>query len=136
MRRKWGLVVLTASIDIFHEQVKFESFSFGASLDTHLWLLSAATLPTNLKILLQSLILVRNVILAHSTYQTRKWNISPFTKRINLMRHFEEDFRTKIYRYMFPFRSFTFIKVTKTIFPNKNPEIKSTQIINKNHKYY
>lgn len=34
---------------MFHEEMKFGSLSFPVSLDTHLWLLSAATFPTNLQ---------------------------------------------------------------------------------------
>lgn len=40
---------LTGSIEAFQEEVKPGSLSVVASLNTHLWLLSAATLPTNLE---------------------------------------------------------------------------------------
>lgn len=36
-------------MDTLHEEMKLESPSFDASLKTHLWLLSAATLPTSLQ---------------------------------------------------------------------------------------
>lgn len=48
--KQWSCVTcLTGSIDMFHEEMKFGSLSFPVSLNTHLWLLSAATFPTNLQ---------------------------------------------------------------------------------------
>lgn len=40
---------ITGSSDTFHEEMKLGSFSVGLSLNTHLWLLSAATFPTSLQ---------------------------------------------------------------------------------------
>lgn len=49
-KRLWILLkyFLTGSMDTFHEEMKVGSFSVWESLYTHLWLLSDATLPTNL----------------------------------------------------------------------------------------
>lgn len=116
--------MLTGSSDTFHEEMKEGSVSVWLSLNTHLWLLSAATLPTNLEKKNHIIIII---FPCQTKVKGRKLEIgaSPFTKIIDLMRHFEKDISTKPSFHMSTTVSFTFTEITETIFPNKNPEVKT-----------
>lgn len=56
---------LTGSMETFHVEIRLGSPSLGGSLNTHLWLLSAATLPTNLQ--------TETIQLIHSFSPTAFW---------------------------------------------------------------
>lgn len=121
---------LTGSIEAFQEVVKPGSLSFVASLNAHLWLLSAATLPTNLEP--SSAHVVNSnfptqflcVIYKIPENKSEDYLFSPFSKIINFVRHFEEDISSKSPFYVSTSGTFTFIEITVAIFPNENPETK------------